>query len=258
MTTLSPAPPAVAIPDTLKRQYRDEGYFVLENVVPARYLQDMRDEAQHFIDEMDAEMDRRGVTVLGINHKGSRYFLSRVARKSQKLRAFLYSDVMADVCRATLGANAFLFLDQYVIKAAETGMAFSWHQDSGYIPYDHTPYLTCWITLDDVTEENGTVYLLPYSRQGTRDRVEHIKDEKTNDMVGYFGDDPGIPVVCPAGSIACFSSTVFHRSGFNRTDKMRRVYLAQYSSDVIMNKEGTAPLHEGVEFLHDGQIVAQP
>lgn len=25
----------------------------------------------------------------------------------------------------------------------------------------HKPYLTCWCTLDDVSEENGTVYVLP-------------------------------------------------------------------------------------------------
>jgi ectoine hydroxylase-related dioxygenase (phytanoyl-CoA dioxygenase family) len=31
--------------------------------------------------------------------------------------------------------------------------------------------LTCWIALDDVTEANGTVYLLPYSRAGTRDVI---------------------------------------------------------------------------------------
>ena len=248
----------MVITEAHKRQYRDEGYFILESVVPAEHLQAMRDECQRFIDEKDAEMDALGVTVLGINHKGSRYFMNRVARKSEKLRRFLYSDTMAEICRATLGDTAYLFNEQYVVKAAETGMAFSWHQDSGYIPYDHTPYLSCWITLDDVTEENGTVYLLPYERQGTRSRVPHTKDPVTNDMVGYFGDDPGIPVICPAGSIACFSSTVFHRSGFNGTERMRRIYLAQYSPEVILKQDGSAPLNDAVEFLRHGETVASP
>jgi hypothetical protein len=35
-------------------------------------------------------------------------------------------------------------------------------------------------------------------------------DEETNGRIGYFGDEPGIPVIIPAGSIACFSSTVFY------------------------------------------------
>jgi len=258
MPTQTHTEPALQIPSDLQQQYQNEGYFVLKGIVPEDHLEGMRNECQRFIEEKDAEMDAQGVTVLGINHKGSRYFLSNVSRQSETLRRFLFCEVMAEICKATLGENAYLFLDQYVVKAAEKGMAFSWHQDSGYIPYEHTPYLTCWITLDDVNEDNGTVYLLPYSRQGTRNRVPHVRDETTNDMVGYFGDDPGDPIVCPAGSIACFSSTVFHRSGFNRTDRMRRVYLAQYSQEVILNEANTAPLHQATQFLAGGKIVAQP
>ena len=72
---------------------------------------------------------------------------------------------MAQVAQATLGPNAYLFHEQWVIKGAEQGMKFAWHQDSGYVKfYDnstyHKPYLTCWCPLDDVSEENGTVYLL--------------------------------------------------------------------------------------------------
>jgi ectoine hydroxylase-related dioxygenase (phytanoyl-CoA dioxygenase family) len=130
-------------------------------------------------------------------------------------------------------------------------MTFSWHQDSGYVKTPHKPYLSCWCALDDLTEENGTVYMLPYSRAGTRTRVDHVKDEKTNDMVGYTGADPGEPVICPAGSIAVFSSTCFHRSGANRTNKQRRVYLAQYSPEAIL-KEGK-PIILAEPFLKDGQ-----
>jgi ectoine hydroxylase-related dioxygenase (phytanoyl-CoA dioxygenase family) len=51
-------------------------------------------------------------------------------------------------------------------------------------------------------------------------------------------NDPGDPVNVPAGSIACFSSTLFHRSGANTTDRMRRVYLAQHSAEPILNGDG--------------------
>jgi ectoine hydroxylase-related dioxygenase (phytanoyl-CoA dioxygenase family) len=116
----------------------------------------------------------------------------------------------------------------------------------------HKPYLTCWCTLDAVNEENGTVYILPYSRAGTKDRIEHTR--KGMDLVGYHGDDPGDPVVVPAGSIACFSSVCFHRSGANKSKNMRRIYLAQYSSESIKRPDGTASaLTE--PFLKDGVRV---
>jgi ectoine hydroxylase-related dioxygenase (phytanoyl-CoA dioxygenase family) len=162
---------------------------------------------------------------------------------------------MSEIARVALGDTVYLFNEQYVVKAAERGMKFGWHQDSGFIPYAHPPYLTCWIPLDDVTEANGTVYLLPYSRAGTRDVVEHVRDEETNDMVGYFGDDPGDPIIARAGSIACFSSTVFHRSGPNTTHRVRRVYLAQYSSEPILGQDRSRPRHLAEPLLIDGNRV---
>ena len=224
------------------RQFEDEGFFILDHVPPPTELETLRSECRRLVDERDAEMDRLGVDTIDLDHRGQRYFVHAWG-KSPAVERFLRSDLMLGIARATLGDTVYLFNEQYVVKAAERGMKFGWHQDSGFIPYAHAPYLTCWIALDDVTEANGTVYLLPYSRAGTRDVVEHVREEETNDLVGYFGDDPGDPVLVPAGSTACFSSTVFHRSGPNRTDSMRRIYLAQYSSEPILNADGSAPRH---------------
>jgi ectoine hydroxylase-related dioxygenase (phytanoyl-CoA dioxygenase family) len=134
-------------------------------------------------------------------------------------------------------------------------MTFSWHQDSGFIEYPHRPYLTCWIALDDIDEANGTVYLLPYARAGIRDVVSHVRDEASNDLVGYFGDDSGDPVIVPAGSIACFSSTLFHRSGANTTDHTRRVYVAQYSAEPILNEDASRPRMLADPLLVHGERV---
>jgi ectoine hydroxylase-related dioxygenase (phytanoyl-CoA dioxygenase family) len=236
-------------------QYRAEGYFVLESALSADELELLRSGAQYSIDRLDARMDAEGVDRLGINARGKRYFSAMVYRERPELRSFVLGPTMASICRSVLGPEAYLFWEQYVIKAADPDTAFAWHQDSGYVHEDHEPYLTCWIALDDVTEENGSVYLLPYSRSGIRSYVKHIRAE-TGDEVCYFGSDPGMPVVVPAGSIVCFSSTVIHRSGPNLTDRLRRVYLAQYSSEVIMDKAGTKPWGSFEQLLADGRVIA--
>jgi ectoine hydroxylase-related dioxygenase (phytanoyl-CoA dioxygenase family) len=222
------------------RQFREEGFFLLNSVVPPGDLDTLRGECQRFIDERDREMDRLGVDQIDLDRRGSRYFVHAYG-KSPAIERFLASDLMVQIAQAALGDTVYLFNEQYVVKAAEQGTPFSWHQDSGFIDYPHLPYLTCWIALDDMTEANGTVYLLPYSRADTRDVVAHTRDEHSNDLVGYFGDDPGDPVVVAAGSIACFSTTLFHRSGPNSTDRVRRVYVAQYSAEPILSKDGSRP-----------------
>lgn len=238
------------------KQYFNEGYTVLEGVIPEEHLAALRDEAQRHIDSMHAEMDAQNTDTLGISHRGKRYFVANKHAKSAVLQDFLFSDFMAEICASILGDTVYLFYEQYVIKAAEKGMKFGWHQDSGFIGFEHEPYLSCWCALDDMTEENGTIYVLPYERAGTRKLVEHVVEEGSNDRVGYHGDDPGVPVIVPAGSIALFSSLTFHRSGMNTTPNMRRSYLAQYSPVPIGNEDeskGTATL--AVPFLRKGKPV---
>ena len=236
-----------------KAAYEEKGFFVLERVIPPEHLQLLREEGQRLRDALDAEMERRGVSQIGLSFKDSRYFFSMWG-KSDRIPEFMFSELMADICRSLLGPEAYLSFEQFVVKCDRGGMKFSWHQDSGYVPEGHKPYVSCWCTLDDVNEANGTVYLIPYDRAGTKTRIEHTIDPVTQDRIGYFGNDPGDPIVAPAGSIAVFSSTVFHRSGPNLSDGIRRIFLPQYSAEPVLNAEGK-PVYIAEKFLENGERI---
>ena len=250
----TPTTEQTIITEAQKQLFKEEGYLILENCIPAEHLELLRRNCKAFVDAADAEMDAKGVDRINLNAKGKRYFPFNCYQRKPEIGEFIFSDLMADVCRATLGSEAYLFWDQYVVKGIDKDSAFSWHQDSGYVNMESPQYLTCWIPLDNVTLENGTVYLLPYSRIGIRTVVKHVKDPRTNDLVGYFGKDPGMPVIVPAGSIVAFSSYVFHRSGPNLTNRFRRVYLPQYSSEIVLTPKGE-PHGQAVPFLKDGQNI---
>ena len=72
--------------------------------------------------------------------------------------------------------------------------------------------------------------------------------------MGYQGDDPGDPVIVPAGSIAAFTSYTLHRSGPNLTNRMRRIYLPQYSAAPIGGDE-IKEWAMAVPFVKDGKII---
>jgi ectoine hydroxylase-related dioxygenase (phytanoyl-CoA dioxygenase family) len=246
---------APLITDEHKRQYQEQGFFILEGVIPEEELETVRRECTELIRQQDEEMERLGTDTLNLSRKNSRYFVFNAYQERPKLGEFIFNDLMAEVCRATIGETAYLFWEQFVVKGTDKkGAAFGWHQDSGYCDGPHAPYVNAWIPLDDVNEANGTVYLLPYDLAGTRDRVEHQPVPGTSDREGYFGPEPGTPASCPAGSVVVFSSTVFHRSGANATDRLRRAYALQFSPEPVLELDGSL---KGVAepFLQDGVRV---
>lgn len=245
-----------------KEHFAAEGYAVFEGVLTGIMLEMLREQCSQFIAREDARMDALGVDSIGITHRGRRYFANQCQRSHPALRQMLFSPVMIDICRATLGDDAYFFFDQFVVKGTEGGLPFGWHQDSGYVvgnggPADHAPYLTCWCPLDDATVANGTVRVLPFSRvpASRAGILPHQRQAQTNDLVGWADDSGAVTLEVPAGSIVAFSSLLLHATGANRTDKLRRVYLAQYTPEVMLNP-GTRQLrNNAVPLLLKGEIA---
>ena len=241
-----------------RRQFAEEGFFVIESFFDDGVIEALSAECDDAVAFIDRAMDDMGVDIYGLNHRRRRYIFPQQYKKSDVLPGFLFSEPMAEICRATLGPTAYLLIEQFVVKAARCGIELGWHQDAGYIPFEPPPYVTVWIALDDVDEQNGTLHLLPYARAGTRERVEHRSAPEGHDKIGYFGDDPGVAVIAPAGTIAVTSSTAFHRSGANTTGAPRRAYIAQYSAEPMLNPDGSGPRHFADPFLRGNKIVPQP
>jgi ectoine hydroxylase-related dioxygenase (phytanoyl-CoA dioxygenase family) len=248
--------------ESQRQQFATEGYAVFEGVLNGVMLEMLRTQCSLFIEREDARMDALGVDSIGITHRGRRYFANQCQRTQPALRQMLFSPIMAEICRAILGQDAYFFFDQFVVKGPEGGLPFGWHQDSGYVvgnggPADHAPYLTCWCPLDDATVENGTVSVLPFSRvpASAQGILPHQRQVKTNDLVGWTDASGAVTVEAGAGSIVAFSSLLLHATGANRTDKLRRVYLAQYTREVMLNP-GTRQLrNNAVPLLLKGEIA---
>lgn len=249
--------PSVPFTRAHARQYREQGYFVLPSLLPAEVVDMLREECAWAVSLVEQAMDAAGRDAWGLNHRHRRYIVPLQYKRSARLPGFLFGDLLAAMCRATLGGDAYLFLEQFVIKGAGDGMRLGWHQDAGYLPFESPPYVTGWIPLDDVDEANGTIHVLPYDRAGTRDRIPHQREPASGDRIGYAGPDPGIPVIAPAGSLVVFSSTLLHRSGENRSAEPRRAYIVQYSAEPIYERDGGLR-HFADPMLRAGQRVGPP
>ena len=267
----------VLISEENKRQFVQEGYFLLPQVIGETVLQSLCDVCEYCIEEfntskrMDEPEERAShagelytrVTAEGkqiqtsvLNIKNSRYFLEQRHDEHPNLAEFINSPLMAEICLATVGSNAYFHFEEFVVKFPHGGASFSWHQDGAYVPPHRLPYVSVWCALDAVNEENGTIYVLPYSRAGTKELVEHDRNDGEMEQVGYEGNDPGIAVVLPAGSVAVFASNVLHRSGDNISNSKRRALLVQFSAEPILSDDGITPWHSADPFLHEGEIIS--
>lgn len=239
-------------------QFQEHGYLVLESVIPPPLLADLQQECERNLRIQLADMERVGAQKLGLSHKDQRHFLPDRFHESPALTGFLFGDVISAIIAPLIGGDAWLFLDLFVVKCRHTGLPFGWHQDAGYLLGNpHKPYVTLWCALDDMTADNGTLCVLPYDRAGSRDVVEHIKDKVSNDLVGYQGNEAGVTLAVPKGSIIVLASNVFHYSGRNTTDAHRRAYLASFSPEPITDRKGRL-WNLAIPVLKSGVTMAPP
>ena len=219
--------------ESLTESYRRQGYCILPAALSATELGDLSAAADALLAE-EADDDGNG-RYHDIGRGDSRRFLRLRHEEFPAVEAFLMGDRMRELATALIGPTPHLFVEQFVVKGADSGASFAWHQDGGYVGFDHKPYVTFWIALDAATEENGCIYVLPRDLDREPQIEPHRWDARNKEKVGYDGDEPGIAVPCPAGTIVAFSSLTLHRSGANTTDRPRRAYVCQYSPEPIID-----------------------
>ena len=200
--------------------------------------------------------------------EGGRFFIARADEitftthlviRSDVLRDFTCSSLLAELCADLIGPDVRLYWDQAVYKKPETDAPFPWHQDNGYAFVEPQQYLTCWVALTDATEENGCPWVVPgVHRRGT------LAHELTD--IGFVClTDPADAVAVPVtrGSIVVFSSLTPHSTGPNRTDGVRKAYIVQYAPtgaevlragpDGVINRVAANDPARQYVILHEGE-----
>jgi ectoine hydroxylase-related dioxygenase (phytanoyl-CoA dioxygenase family) len=169
-------------------------------------------------------------------------FTIHLVKRSPELRAFAAHPAIKDICHDLIGDDVRLYWDQSVYKKTGREQEFPWHQDNGYTFIEPQQYLTLWIPLVDVDEENGCPWIAPdVHRSGT---LEHWLTP-----IGYKcleTCDDAVPVPGKAGDVIAFSSLAPHRTGPNlKKGSVRKAYILQYAP------EGAFTIKDGIRARQD-------
>jgi hypothetical protein len=94
--------------------------------------------------------------------------LDHIHFRDLRLLEFLLSDDVLDLVEPVIGPNIGLWSSAFISKAARTGKATPWHEDSTYWQgrvSDMAGICTVWLAPDEAKPENGTMAVSPAPMQ---------------------------------------------------------------------------------------------
>ena len=155
-------------------------------------------------------------------------FTTHLVKRSPPLKAFAAHPFFKDVCHDILADDVRLYWDQSVYKKTGKAQEFPWHQDNGYTFIEPQQYLTFWLPLVDVDEDNGCPWIAPgLHKGGTLDHWITPIGFKCLERA-----DDAVAVPAKVGDAIIFSSLSPHRTGPNlKMGTVRKAYILQYSVD---------------------------
>ena len=214
--------------------YHEQGYICLEGVIAPPVLERVRAVVGRFREEAagiaasDARFD------VGADHSPSNPQLRRVKDPVLQHPVFdelMRSDALVDIVEALFGCGVRFDHSKLNFKPPSGKAKIEWHQDWAFYPHTNDDLLAIGVMIEDCTQENGPLLVVPGSHRG------EVYDHHHNGIFvgGVRPDlipdlDKAVAVTAPAGSISIHHVRTLHASSENSTDRDRPLLLYSYSA----------------------------
>jgi len=170
--------------------------------------------------------------------------IMQMCERNLHFRRLLYDPRILDRVEVLLGPNIMLFHDQALFKPAHHGGPVHWHQDNAYWRCTPANLLSCWLTLDEVDEQNGAMQVIPGSHLTL---ASHETSETSSALLQSKVDSMGAEVIAlPAGGAMLHHCQTLHYTAPNTTDRQRRAFAIHFMTP------GTRSDHEHMKSMPVG------
>ncbi len=217
-------------------RYQREGFLVANNLLSSELIASLRERIA----------DIGAATVSGYPQNDIEYEptpegspsttprkINRCAENDPVFMAAARRKEILDIVESLIGPDIKLFGSQCFMKPPG-GVQKPYHQDSAYFTIEPLSLVTCWIALDDVTRDNGCMWVIPGSHTGElHDHSQpwevagRVDKQIPDDKIDFSRE---VPILLSAGSCSFHHSVLLHRSGPNNTDSHRRGLAIHYMS----------------------------
>ncbi len=241
-------------------RYNRDGYLVIENAVPQARLQEVIAETERMCDV--AYTITSGTAMLDVDpsHTPEKPRIRRIKshhEHSDFFAEFVAEPLIMDLLEPLMPSGIRVHNTKINMKSAEVGESVEWHQDWAFYPHTNDDVLAIGIYLDDCTEENGPMFVVPGSHKGpTYDHHEQgyfcgaIDPDKIKDEIAK-----AVPLTGPAGTLTIHHARTLHGSAFNRSGRSRRFLLQAYAA---VDAWPLADLKGGLDGFNEKIVRGQP
>lgn len=134
------------------------------------------------------------------------------------------SEKFVSLLTPLLGDSLKQYINQINFKMPGGNIEFPWHQDIRPTPAFRDQlenYVQTIIAVDDATEENGCLWIIPESHTLGAVKVKRYGGQ----LEDYIDPNKAMPCIARAGDVIMFTSYTVHGSKPNLTNQPRRSYI---------------------------------
>jgi phytanoyl-CoA hydroxylase len=149
-----------------------------------------------------------------------------------------------------LGNDMNLDFDMLINKAPFTNTPTPWHQDAAYwIKMPDKRSVSCWIALDNVTDENGCMWFIPKDKNNEA-VLEHFPLPNKGALYCETETRAAQCVTLNAGGCTFHDGFTLHFSKGNTTSSQRRALILNFRPQAMIDLER----EQGIDHTGDRKI----
>lgn len=226
-----------------QQSYHRDGFLVVADAVTPAQLAALRLDFDGWVAESRRHAAAYGAIIDGRprfdverGHNADHPALRRVNSPQEVSDAYLdvmRSSRMTAIVTDLIGPNVKFHHAKINSKLPGAATAVKWHQDFPFTPHSNDDLVTALLFVDDVTDENGPLEVLPGSHRGEIRSLWHdgVFTGAIDEAVAADCQSRSVRALGPAGSVCLMHTRLLHGSAPNRSAHPRTLYICVYSAE---------------------------
>ena len=223
--------------------FHRQGYLVIPDAVSGELLDRLKEDFATWVKDSRSHDEPWGETVDGRprfdlepGHSAEHPGLRRINAPIEVSDAYYSASTeshMVDCIAELIGPNVKLHHTKINSKLPGGQTEVKWHQDFPFTPHSNDDIITALLMVDEVTEENGPLQVVPGSHRGPIYDLWHrgIFTGAVAESVADACRQSAVTCTGPAGSACLMHTRLLHGSASNHSTRPRTLHISVYSAE---------------------------